>query len=162
MTADHDERLLTRLVWLDTVAFSLGATAHLGLRLSVGPWQFSDPRLLAPMLVDATCAFGFLVALVGLTGGRAWRLTAAFGAHGIGTAGVVLGILAMLTGAAPRSGTTDILHPVLLAPIAAGFVLIGRVRAKEEAREREALAATVRRLTPTEPRRANAAPDAAA
>lgn len=160
--ADRDERLLTRLVALDAAAFTLGSMAHLGLRLSVGPLHFADPRLLAPMLVDATCVVGFVVALAGLAGRRSWRLTAALGAHLIGTTGIAFGILAMVTGAAPRTGTTDILHPLLLVPLGFGFAAIGRLRARGEADEREKVTETVRRLTPAEPRRAGRAPDAAA
>lgn len=162
-SADRTLIPLTRLVAFDAAAFALGSAAHLGLRLSVGPLQLADPPLVAPMLVDATCALGFVIALIGLTGRRRWRITAALGAHIIGITGIAFGILALIIGAAPRSGTTDILHPLLLIPLGHGLKHIARLRepnvVAEAEVELEVVPAQERRVTPPEHTPVDPVPD---
>lgn len=100
--------------------FFFGAIQHLGIQLGA----FHEPRIIPAAIVETICG-------ISLTWGAAIVLarpllgwSTPLISNLIALAGVCLGMVALALGRGPRTATNDLYHHIMLAMIAASFLLL--------------------------------------
>jgi hypothetical protein len=121
--------MTTLLAWItaaNAALFFFGAMQHAGV--AVGP--FHEPRILPAAVVETACGLALMYAAVALFQRRVTAHRVAVISNLVALAGVVLGMISLAMGAGPRTASNDLYHRLMLAAIAASFLLlfVGRAR----------------------------------
>jgi hypothetical protein len=112
--------LLATLMFLNAALFVFGAAQHAGV--SIGP--FHEPRIIPAAIVETLCALALIWggAAVLRGSGKAWR--AALIGNLVAITGVIIGMVALAHGRAPRTASNDLYHRIMLILAAASLVIL--------------------------------------
>jgi len=108
---------LKTLLAIEAVALLLLAAAHFGVPI---PW-FLEPQVVQLALIEGVS--GLLILYASLHGGA----RTAFTAQGVAFAGILVGMLALALGGAPRTPLTEFGHVLILALTAPGALIADRI-----------------------------------
>ena len=118
-------RLATLMV-VEAVTFIVGTILHTGIGLHLGPLALDEPTIVAAAIVEAICAVALLAGAATLIEPGGSDLVWAGVAHGVAIGGVLLGIVSLDLGAAPRTQFNDLYHVAVLTTLIIGAVVLAR------------------------------------
>jgi hypothetical protein len=115
--------LLLCLMALNALLFFFGALQHAGVAIG----HFHEPRIIPAAIVESLCGLSLAWGWIALLVRSRVQRPAVVIANAIALGGVLLGMAALAAGAGPRTASNDIYHRIMLALIAASFLLwLGR------------------------------------
>jgi hypothetical protein len=117
-------KALRILVCVEALAFILWGLQHVGARFPLIVATLAEPRIVPAFIVEMLCGALLAFSAYGIFRREDWAWQAAFGAHIVSAAGVVLGMTALALGGGPRTLTNDLYHIVMMAMLFAGVIML--------------------------------------
>jgi hypothetical protein len=118
------------LIVFDTVTLLLFALLHAHGPLALGSAVLAEPRIIPAAIVEGLAGLIFAVSAYAVFTRASWAWAATVAAHVFTLAGVLLGITMIAAGFGPHSALNDTYHPVMVALLVVGLILLATPEVK--------------------------------
>jgi hypothetical protein len=112
------------LIVFNTVTLLLFALLHANGPLAVGAAVLAEPRIIPAAIVEGLAGLVFAVSAYAVFTRASWAWAATIAAHVFTLAGVLLGITMIAAGFGPHSALNDTYHPLMVALLVVGLILL--------------------------------------
>jgi hypothetical protein len=124
--------MMNVLAWVtaaNAALFVFGAVQHAGFAVGA----FREPRIVPAAIVEGICGAALAYAAATLFRRTPAARRATVIANVIALVGVIIGLVALVLGAGPRTASNDLYHRLMLLAIGVAFVLLVASRARVRA-----------------------------